>query len=96
MRAYQANRRAAIEDLIEADPVATRVREIMVDPQDVDGKCVRPSPRRGNNGHPLMPTRPRFSHGRLLQQNLQRGDSQCEIRARDQGSSLGVVLCSEK
>jgi hypothetical protein len=53
MRAYQANRRAAIEDLIEADPVATRVREIMVDPQDVDGKCVRPSPRRGNNGHPF-------------------------------------------
>ena len=28
-RAYQANRRAAIEDLIDADPVAARVREIM-------------------------------------------------------------------
>jgi hypothetical protein len=28
-RAYQANRRAAIEDLIDADPLATRVREIM-------------------------------------------------------------------
>jgi hypothetical protein len=28
-RAYQANRRGAIEDLIGADPVATRVREIM-------------------------------------------------------------------
>jgi hypothetical protein len=28
-RAYEANRRAAIEDLIEADPVAARVREIM-------------------------------------------------------------------
>jgi hypothetical protein len=28
-RAYQANRRAAVEDLIEADPVAARVREIM-------------------------------------------------------------------
>jgi hypothetical protein len=30
VRAYQANRRAAIEDLIDADPVAVRVREIMV------------------------------------------------------------------
>ena len=28
-RAHRANRRAAIEDLIEADPVAARVREIM-------------------------------------------------------------------
>jgi hypothetical protein len=28
-RAYEANRRAAIEDLIDADPVAARVREIM-------------------------------------------------------------------
>src|SRR5262249_51887867 len=28
-RAYRANRRAAIEDLIDADPVAARVREIM-------------------------------------------------------------------
>src|SRR5262249_4930075 len=28
-RAYQANRRAAIEDLINADPVVARVREIM-------------------------------------------------------------------
>jgi hypothetical protein len=28
-QAYQANRRAAIEDLIDADPVAARIREIM-------------------------------------------------------------------
>ena len=28
-RAYQANRRAAIEDFIDADPVAARVRELM-------------------------------------------------------------------
>jgi hypothetical protein len=28
-RAYQANRRAAIEDIIDADPVAARVRQIM-------------------------------------------------------------------
>jgi hypothetical protein len=28
-RAYQANRRAAVEDLIDGDPVAARVREIM-------------------------------------------------------------------
>src|SRR5947209_3340901 len=30
-RAHQANRRAAIEDLIDADPVAARVRQIMAD-----------------------------------------------------------------
>jgi hypothetical protein len=30
-RAYHANRRAAIEDLIDTDPVAARVREIMAD-----------------------------------------------------------------
>src|SRR5204863_5135139 len=30
-RAYAANRRAAIESIIEADPVATCVRAIMVD-----------------------------------------------------------------
>jgi hypothetical protein len=49
MRPYPANRRAAVEDLIEADPVATRVRQIMVDPQDVEGECVRPSPRRSQS-----------------------------------------------
>jgi hypothetical protein len=30
-RAYAANRRAAIESIIEADPIATCVRAIMVD-----------------------------------------------------------------
>jgi hypothetical protein len=29
LRAYEANRRAAIETVIEADPVAARVRDIM-------------------------------------------------------------------
>src|SRR5262249_56298561 len=37
-RAYQANRRAAIEDLIDADPLAARIREIMAN-RNVDGKC---------------------------------------------------------
>jgi hypothetical protein len=31
LRAYQANRRDAVEDLIDTDPVAVRVREIMAD-----------------------------------------------------------------
>jgi hypothetical protein len=30
-RAYEANRRAAVEGMIEADPVAARVREIMAE-----------------------------------------------------------------
>jgi hypothetical protein len=29
LRAYQANRRAAIEDVVEADSIATQVRDIM-------------------------------------------------------------------
>jgi hypothetical protein len=29
LRAYKANRRAAIEDVVEADPVAARIRDIM-------------------------------------------------------------------
>jgi hypothetical protein len=31
LRAYKANRRAAIEDVVEADPVAARIRDIMAD-----------------------------------------------------------------
>jgi hypothetical protein len=31
VRAYDANRRAALEDVIEADPVATRLRELMAE-----------------------------------------------------------------
>jgi hypothetical protein len=31
LRAYDANRRAALEDVIEADPVAARVREFMAE-----------------------------------------------------------------
>src|SRR5262249_9334909 len=37
-RAYQANRRAATEELIDADPLAARIREIMAN-RNVDGKC---------------------------------------------------------
>jgi hypothetical protein len=31
LRAYDANRKAALEDVIEADPVAARIREIMAE-----------------------------------------------------------------
>jgi hypothetical protein len=37
-RAYAVNRRAAIESIIEADPIATCLRTIMA---DVDGERVR-------------------------------------------------------
>jgi hypothetical protein len=39
VRAYQANRRAAVEDLIEADPVAARAREIMATRQTWTGNA---------------------------------------------------------
>jgi hypothetical protein len=38
-RAYRAHRRAAVEDLIEADPVAARVRELMADRQTWTGSA---------------------------------------------------------
>jgi hypothetical protein len=38
-RAYQANRRAAVEDLIEGDPVAARAREIMATRQTWTGSA---------------------------------------------------------
>ena len=41
-RAYAANRRAAIESIIEADPIATRVRAIMVDRTILGRERVRP------------------------------------------------------
>jgi NAD(P)-dependent dehydrogenase (short-subunit alcohol dehydrogenase family) len=42
-RAYAANRTAAIEGLIEADPVATCVRELMAEREHVDGTRRRPA-----------------------------------------------------
>jgi hypothetical protein len=51
-RTYEANRRAAIESVVEADVVAARVREIM--PDQADRKCVLPSARRcGCSGNDL-------------------------------------------
>ena len=46
LRAYEANRRAAIENVIEADPVAARVRDIMAKRSRLDRERVRPSARR--------------------------------------------------
>ena len=30
LHAYEVNRRSAVEDVVEADPVASRIRDIMV------------------------------------------------------------------
>jgi hypothetical protein len=39
MRAYETNRQAAIDDIIEADPVATLVREIMAERDTLAGQA---------------------------------------------------------
>jgi hypothetical protein len=71
-RAYAANRRAAIEDMIEADPVATRVREIMADRGAWTGSAsdlLRAGANRFgdsfSNGHTDWPKNPRALAGRL-------------------------------
>jgi hypothetical protein len=71
-RAYAANRRGAIEDLIEADPVAARVREIMADRKGWAGSAsdlLRAGANRLSdglsNGHTDWPKTPRALAGRL-------------------------------
>jgi len=71
-RAYVANRRAAIEDRIEADPVATRVREIVADRGAWTGSAsdlLRAGADRFgdsfSNGHTDWPKTPRALAGRL-------------------------------
>jgi hypothetical protein len=72
LRAYHANRRSAVEDLIEADPVATRVREIMVDRRTWTGSAsdllragANPPGHGLWNGHTDWPKSPRALAGRL-------------------------------
>jgi hypothetical protein len=71
-RAYRANRRAAVEDLIEADPVAARVREIMAERRTWAGSASdllhagreRPDDAQ-SNGRTGWPKTPRALAGRL-------------------------------
>jgi hypothetical protein len=71
-RAHQANRRAAIEDLIDADPVAARVRQIMADRSTWIGSA-SDLLRQGadladhslSRGGPAWPNNPRELAGRL-------------------------------
>jgi len=72
LRAYEANRRAAIEAIVEADPVAARVRELMAErgrwtgnASDLlrgGGQALADDPWRGRGG---WPTSPRALAGRL-------------------------------
>jgi hypothetical protein len=71
-RAYQANRRAAIEDLIDADPVAARVRELMASRTTWTGSAsdlLRAGADREGPGLPsgtaAWPKNPRALAGRL-------------------------------
>jgi hypothetical protein len=72
LRAYQANRRDAIEDLIDTDPVAVRVREIMADRSSWTGTASdllhagADFPGHGfSNGNGGWPKNPRALAGRL-------------------------------
>jgi hypothetical protein len=72
LRAYQANRRSAVEDLVEADPVATCVREIMLERRTWTGSASDLLRAGANlpghglwNGHTDWPKSPRAFAGRL-------------------------------
>ncbi len=71
-RAYEANRRAAIEGIIDADPVAACVREIMAELSSWTGSAadlLRPGASRGSDGISRgsrgWPKNPRTLAGRL-------------------------------
>jgi hypothetical protein len=72
LRAYEANRRAAIENVIEADPVATRVRDIMAAQTTWAGNAsdllrigADPAGNGGSPRDPGWPKSPRALAGRL-------------------------------
>jgi hypothetical protein len=70
-RAYRANRRAAVEDLIEADPIAARVRAIMANRRMWTGsasdllRAGAESPADGLSSGTGWPKNPRALAGRL-------------------------------
>jgi hypothetical protein len=49
LRAYEANRRATIETILDKDPVARCVREIMASRRTLDGNGLRPPALRGRS-----------------------------------------------
>jgi hypothetical protein len=72
VRAYHANRRAAIEDLVDADPVAARVRQVMVSrstwtgtASDLLGAGIDSAADGPSSGAAAWPKNPRALAGRL-------------------------------
>ena len=70
MRAYEANRRAAIDGVIEADPVATFVRKIMAERSAWAGQAsdllqARLDEKNAPSGTAAWPTNPRALAARL-------------------------------
>jgi hypothetical protein len=103
MRAYQANRRAAVEDLIEADPVAARVREIMVDRRTWTGSAsdlfragANPPGHGLWNGHTAWPKSPRALAGRLrrAQTFLRTMGIEMTFRREGRGGTRTIKLSS--
>jgi hypothetical protein len=71
-RSYEANRRAAIEPVIEADPVASKVRDIMAEQAMWSGNAsdllrigADPAENGGSPRDPGWPKSPRALAGRL-------------------------------
>jgi len=70
LRAYEANRRAAIDGVIEADPVATFVRKIMAERSAWAGQAsdllqARLDEKNAPSGTAAWPTNPRALAARL-------------------------------
>jgi len=72
LRAYEANRRAALADVIDADPVAAAVREMMAERSSWTGSAadfLRAYTERSSDGMSMggtrWPTNPRALAGRL-------------------------------
>jgi hypothetical protein len=68
LRAYSENRRVAIEGVVEADPVATRVREMMANRPTWTGSAselLRVGVGSSDDGRSAWPTSPRALAGRL-------------------------------
>src|SRR6516162_618657 len=102
-RAYRANRRAAVEDLIEADPVAARVRTIMANRRMWTGsasdllRAGADPPADGlSSGGPGWPKNPRALAGRLrrAQTFLRTMGIEMTFRREGRGGARTIKLSS--
>jgi hypothetical protein len=84
LRAYDANRRAVIDDVIEADPVATFVREMMTERRRWMGTASDLLRARASEKNPTIPTSAWPSNPRALAARLRR----CQTSLRTAGIEI--------